>query len=124
MGNFKTGGYCPNCLHATENCTCWEDLNKINIMDERLKDVNLIDEIRQTAEDLEIQLWDDEKRYGDTWKERGLVYNGMNQETRFFYKMQDYFQDFMNEGTPMPWSKILGEAHICLVRERKLKEVE
>lgn len=93
-------------------------------MDERLKDVNLIDEIRQTAEDLEIQLWMDEKRYGDTWKERGLIYNGMNQETRFFYKMQDYFQDFMNEGTPMPWSKILGEAHICLVRERKLKKVE
>jgi len=47
-------------------------------MDERLKDVNLIDEIKETAEDLEIQLFEDEKRYGDTWKERGLVYKGMN----------------------------------------------
>jgi len=93
-------------------------------MNEKLKDVNLIDEIRQTAEDLEIQLWEDEKRYGDTWKERGLVWKGMNQETRFFYKMQEYFEDFSKEGVPMPWTKILGEAHICLVRERKFKEVE
>jgi len=48
----------------------------------------------------------------------------MNQETRFFYKMQEYFEDFSKEGVPMPWTKILGEAHICLVRERKFKEVE
>jgi hypothetical protein len=93
-------------------------------MEEKLKDVNLIDEIRRTAEDLEIQLWEDEKRYGDTWKERGLVWKGMNQETRFFYKMQEYFEDFVQQGVPMPWTKILGEAHICLVRERKLKEIE
>ena len=93
-------------------------------MEEKLKDVNLIDEIRRTAEDLEIQLWEDEKRYGDTWKERGLVWKGMNQETRFFYKMQEYFEDFVQQDVPMPWTKILGEAHICLVRERKLKEIE
>lgn len=93
-------------------------------MHEKLKNVNLIDEIRETAEDLEIQLWEDEKRYGDTWKERGLVWNGMNQETRFFSKIQGYFEDFQNEGVPVPWTKILGEAHICLVREKKLKEVE
>jgi len=90
-------------------------------MDERLRNVKLIDEIRETAEDLEIQLWEDEKRYGDTWKERGLVYKGMNQETRFFYKMQDYYEDFVNNGVPMPWDKILGETHICKVRAKKLK---
>jgi len=89
-------------------------------MDERLKDVNLINEIRETAEDLEIQLLEDEKRYGDTWKERGLVHEGMNQETRFFFKMQDYLLKF-NEGTPINWDKVIGEAHICKVREKKLK---
>lgn len=93
-------------------------------MNEKLKDVSLIDEIRETAEDLEIQLLEDEKKYGDTWKERGLTWKGMSQETRFFYKMQDYFGDYMNDGVPMPWTKILGEAHICLVREKKLKEIE
>lgn len=91
------------------------------IMDEKLKDVNLLDELRETMEDVEIQLFDDEKRYGDTWKERGLVYNGMNQETRWFYKMQDYFQEFMENGTPIPWDKVIGEAHIAKVREKKLK---
>jgi len=90
-------------------------------MDERLKDVNLLDELRETMEDVEIQLHDDEKRYGDTWKECGLVYNGMNQETRWFYKMQNYFQDFMDFGIPIPWDKVIAEAHIAKVREKKLK---
>ena len=124
MEEFKTGGYCPNCLHAIENCTCWEQLNKINVMDERLKDIKLIDELRETAEDMEIQLFEDEKKWGDTWKERGLVHKGMNQETRFFYKMQDYYEGFVKEGVPMPWAKILNEAHICLVIEKKLNEIE
>lgn len=93
-------------------------------MNENLKDVNLIAEVRFTAEDMVHQLSEDEKRYGDTWKERGLVYNEMSQEVRFFYKMQSYFEDYMKEGIPMPWTKILGEAHICLVREKKMKEIE
>ena len=90
-------------------------------MDERLKDVNLLDELRETMEDVEIQLHDDEKRYGDTWKERGLIHKGMNQETRWFYKMQDYFRDFMENGTPIPCDNVIVEAHIAKVREKKLK---
>ena len=90
-------------------------------MDERLKDVNLIDELWETSQDVEIQLFEDQKRYGDTWKERGLFYAGMNQETRWFYKMQDYFEDFLNKSTPIPWDKVIGEAHIAKVREKKLK---
>lgn len=151
MNEFKTGGYCPACLHATSGCTCIDDMrfftvvepmidrktiemyNNLQIIDmaelrnkqinmnERLKNVNLLDELRETMEDVEIQLFDDEKRYGDTWKLRGLVYKGMNQETRWFYKMQDYFEDFMENGTPIPWDKVIGEAHIAKVREKKLK---
>jgi hypothetical protein len=90
-------------------------------MDERLKDIDLINELGQTFCDVEDQLSDDEKRWGDTWKERGLVYNGMNQETRWFLKMQDYYNDFVENGVPIPWSKIMGEAHIALVREKILK---
>ena len=93
-------------------------------MDERLKDVNLLAEVRFTAEDLVQQLAEDEKRYGDTWKERSLVWKGMPQETRFFFKMHEYYEDFVKEGVPMPWTKILGEAHICLVREKALKKSE
>jgi len=92
-------------------------------MDERLKDVDLISELDFTFIDVENQLIEDEERWGDTWKERGLVWNEQNQETRFFQKMQGYFDDF-NEGIPINWKKVIGEAHICLVREKKLKEIE
>jgi len=90
-------------------------------MDERLRDVNLITELWETSQDVEIQLSEDEKRYGDTWKERGLVFNGQSQEERWFYKMQDYFKEYMNEGIAINWDKVIGEAHICKVREKKLK---
>jgi hypothetical protein len=121
--DFHTGGYCPYCLHASGQCTCWKNLVKINnkIMDERLKDVNLIDELWETNQDVEMQLTDDGIRYGDTWKERGLVYNGQSQEERFFAKIQSYMNDFRENGTKFPWLKVIGEAHIALVRERKLK---
>jgi len=90
-------------------------------MDERLRDVNLIDELEETFKDVKAQLTDDEKRYGDTWKKRGLVYHEQSQELRWFFKMQDYIQDFEDHGVPIPWTKALGETHICLVREKKLK---
>lgn len=89
-------------------------------MDEKLKNVNLINELDFTFVEVEKQLIEDEKRWGDTWKERGLVWNEMSQETRFFQKMQDYFEDY-KEGIPINWAKVIGEAHICLVREKKLK---
>lgn len=122
--NFHTGGYCPVCLHAKENCTCFQDLMKINKkieMDEKLKNVNLIDELDTTFIDVALQLSEDQKRYGDTWKERGLVWEGKPQEERFMNKMIEYFADYRENGTPINWLKILGEAHIAYVRENKLK---
>ena len=122
--NFHTGGYCPMCLHAKENCTCFQDIMEINKkiqMDEKLKNVNLIDELDTTFIDVALQLSEDEKRYGDTWKERGLVFNGQPQEERFFAKMQEYADDYRENGTPINWLKIIGEAHIAYVREKKLK---
>lgn len=96
-------------------------IKKVYGMDERLKDVNLLDELRETMEDVEIQLYEDEKRWGDTWKERGLVHNNQSQEERFFGKMVEYITDYRENGEPMPWDKGIGEAHICKVREKKLK---
>jgi hypothetical protein len=93
-------------------------------MDERLEKVNLINELDFTFVDVEKQLSEDQERWGDTWKERGLVFNEQSQEVRWFYKMQDYFQAHINEGQAIPWDKVIGEAHICKVREKKLKEIE
>jgi hypothetical protein len=91
-------------------------------MDERLKNVNLLDELQDTFADVSDQLAMDGKRYGDTWKERGLIYNGQSQEERFFYKIQKYIYDYREKGTPMPWLKVIGEAHIALVRKKKLSK--
>ena len=90
-------------------------------MDEKLKDVNLINELDFTFVDVEKQLIEDQERYGDTWKERGLDYMDEDQETRWFNKMVEYFGDYVDNGMPIPWTKVIGEAHICLVREKKLK---
>jgi hypothetical protein len=124
MNEFRTGGYCPVCLHATGNCTCWQTLNEINKkiqMDEKLKNVNLIDELDSTFVDVALQLKEDEKRHGDTWKERSLVWNGQSQEERFFQKMQQYADDYRENEIPINWLKVIGEAHIAYVREKKLK---
>jgi len=89
-------------------------------MDERLENVNLIDELDFTFIDVEQQLIVDQKRWGDTWKERGLVWNDMSQDERFYQKITEYIEDYRENGINLPWKKIIGEAHICLVREKKL----
>jgi hypothetical protein len=94
--------------------------NKIN-MDERIKNVDLIGELDYTFVDVEQQLIEDQKRWGDIWKERGLVYKGQSQEERFFHKMEEYYGEYVEKGTPIPWKKVIGEAHIALVREKKMK---
>ena len=91
---------------------------------DRLKDVSLIEELDETFEDVMEQLMEDEKRWGNTWKERGLVYNEQSQETRWFNKMKDYYMDYLENGNPIPWTKVIGEAHIAYVREKKLSKNE
>jgi hypothetical protein len=78
--------------------------------------------LNDTFLDVTNQLISDEKRYGNTWKERGLIWEGMSQEERFFQKMEDYFNDYLKNGKSIPWTKVIGEAHIALVREKKLSE--
>jgi hypothetical protein len=89
-------------------------------MDDRLRNVDLIGELQDTFQDVTKQLVEDEKRWGNTWKERGLVFNGQPQEERFFNKMQEYITDYRENGTSINWKKVIGEAHIALVREKKL----
>jgi hypothetical protein len=91
-------------------------------MDERLKNVDLIAELQDTFADVGDQLAMDKKHWGNTWKERGLVYNGQSQEERFFSKIQQYIYDYRENGTPIPWLKVIGEAHIALVRKKKLSK--
>jgi hypothetical protein len=89
-------------------------------MNKKLKDVNLINELDITFQQVETQLVNDQARWGDTWKERGLTFEGKSQEERFINKILEYFEEYKEDDKPMPWTKIIGEAHIAMVRERKL----
>ena len=77
-------------------------------------DKTLIDYLPETVEALTKQLEADQARWGDTWKQRTRE----GQEERIFARFQDYIDQYRNAGTPIPWLKIIGEAHIALVRER------
>lgn len=66
----------------------------------------------QTA--LTEQLVEDTKRWGDTWRRRGLK----GQEKRTMERYRDYYDRFKNAGVPMPWLKIIGGAYICWLREK------
>jgi len=59
------------------------------------------------------QISGDDKRWGDTWKNRPRA----GQVERAFNRFQDYKDQFDNAGTPIPWLKIVGEAFIGWVRD-------
>lgn len=73
----------------------------------------LTDYIPEFLDALTTQLEADDKRWGDTWRKRGLK----GQERRTMERYRDYYVMFQNNGTPMPWMKIVGGAFICWVRE-------
>ena len=72
----------------------------------------LIEFIPDTAKRLEMQLVEDEKIWGDTWRYRTLA----GQDHRMAARLQDYIDQLKQGGTPLPYEKILGLAHIALVR--------
>lgn len=62
---------------------------------------------------LHSQLESDNRRWGDTWKERSIE----NQEERIFSHIQDYRDQFEKGGQPVPWLKIAGLALIGWIRD-------
>ena len=71
--------------------------------------------------ELENQIHKDNERWGDTWKERGLVWEGREQEQRFCDWLGDKYFDWKNDDIPFPWLKVAGEAMIGYIREKYLK---
>ena len=69
------------------------------------------------ANDLEIQIIEDNKRWGNTWVERGLVWNGKSQEQRFFEWVIEKYLQYAHNNKPFPWLKIAGEAMVGYIRE-------
>lgn len=69
---------------------------------------------------MEEQIESDQKRWGDTWKQRPRE----GQEERVYARLRDYFDQFKNAGTPIPWLKIIGECNIAIAREYAGNESE
>lgn len=77
----------------------------------KLTDNKFIDEFIQ---ELRTQLEKDDRRWGNTWRKRGLK----GQEKRTMERYRDYYDMFKNNKIPLPWLKIIGGAYICWLRER------
>lgn len=66
------------------------------------------------------QIVSDNERWGDTWKERGLVWNELTQEERFFTWVVDKYLEYVHKYKAFPWLKVAGEAFIGYIREKYL----
>lgn len=76
--------------------------------------MSVLDFLPEFTEALAKQLKSDEVRWGDTWLKRAR--DGQEERTKHTYN--DYFDQFENAGTPVPWLKIAGGALICWIREQ------
>lgn len=85
-----------------------------------MSDKNLLDFFSETVKAMEEQIEKDNARWGDTWKKRPRE----GQEERVYARFRDYYDQFINAGTPIPWLKVIGEAHIAIVRENHPEELE
>ena len=90
-------------------------------MNEKLKNVNLVDELIETMKEVNTELFTQQVRNGDVWKEKELTTNGISQEERFYQKILEYVTDWKDLNVPVPWVRIIADAHTALVREKKLK---
>lgn len=68
---------------------------------------------------LHAQLIEDDKRWGDTWREREIG----GQETRIFAHLADYYDQWKNAGMPIPWLKVAGLAFIAWIRETQGEKI-
>ena len=85
-----------------------------------MSEKTLVDFWHETSDAILDQLKDDQFRWGDTWKKRPRD----GQEERMFARFRDYYDQWKNAGTPIPWMKVIGEAHIAMVRENHPEELE
>jgi len=72
-----------------------------------------VDYLAEFTDALRVQLIDDDNRWGDTW----LTRTREGQEDRIFETFAKYYKDFKENGKPINWLKVAGNALIAWVRE-------
>jgi hypothetical protein len=80
---------------------------------EELPNEMLISLLPETMDKVQNQLLEDGKRWGDTWRNRPIE----GQEERIFAQFRNYYDQWKHGGKKIPWEKIIGNAHIAMVRE-------
>ena len=73
-----------------------------------------IDFLNEFVAALREQLIGDDDRWGDVWLNRTRE----GQEDRIFETFEKYYKDFKENGTPINWLKVAGNALIAWVREQ------
>ena len=90
--------------------------------------MKLLDYFPEFVEELWNQLLEDKKRWGDEWKKRPIEARPLDEEgdgkahwahqnDRIYNRITDYYLDWYDNGTPIPWRKVAGLAFIAWVRE-------
>ena len=74
----------------------------------------LVEFIPEFIDKLREQLEADQKRWGNNWLNRPKE----GQELRTKARYTDYFDQFKEAGSPMPWMKVIGGALICWIRDQ------
>lgn len=74
----------------------------------------LIDFLQEFVAALSEQLINDDQRWGDVW----LTRTREGQEDRIFETFAKYYAEFKENGTPINWLKVAGNALIAWVREQ------
>jgi hypothetical protein len=112
-GKRKVGAIVENNRSADLNLDLQEEMT-VNAID--LKNIDALrvwDFIVPFTHALVDQLKKDERRWGDTWKQR--LPEG--QEVRSEMIMRNYFDQYNHAGQPIPWLKVAGLAMICWIRD-------
>lgn len=76
---------------------------------------NIYDYVPEFMEALEAQLHDDQKRWGDVWKERPME----GQSERIRATFDNYFDAELHGGEEVNWIKVAGNALIAWIRQEE-----
>ena len=64
------------------------------------------------------QITKDDARWGDTWQHRPVEAEAgwEDQTIRIFKRFNEYLDDYLRDGIPVPWEKVIGECNIAMAR--------
>ena len=85
-----------------------------------IEEISLSDFVDEFAEEMKVQLQEDQMKWGYEWRKRGIWWGGLHQMDRFFLWVVDKYATQRHTNLDeFPWKKVACEALIGWVRETK-----